>query len=119
LAHAAPLRFDVSGARSGLRLGEKAACFVAVVGVLGDQVSTRLGLMRPGVSESNPFASWLMVRGLWLPFDLALLSFTVLASFVSARAVGPRERWLFLLAPVVFGVVRLVAAVWNFLLFAI
>ena len=92
---------------------------MAVVGVLGDQVSTRLGLMRPGVSESNPFASWLMVRGLWLPFDLALLSFTVLASFVFARAVGPRERWLFLLAPVAFGVVRLVAAVWNFLLFAL
>jgi len=48
-----------------------------------------------------------------------LLSFTVLASFVFARAVGSRERWLFLLAPVVFGVVRLVAAVWNFLLFAL
>jgi hypothetical protein len=95
---------------------EIAAYFLAVLGMLGDQISTRLGLAQPGTSELNFFASWMMARGLWLPLDMLLLAAFLCAPAVLIRRYDAKERWLTLAYPILFGLVRITAAISNLII---
>lgn len=97
-----------------IRLEEIIAYTTAVLGVIGDQVSTRLGMMRAGIFESNPFAAWLMGRGLWLPFDLAFLVISIFVPAYLVRRCDFKSSWITVCLPLISGVVRLFAAVMNF-----
>ena len=60
-----------------LTSSEIIAYITALLGMVGDQTSTRLGLTLPNLCESNHFVSLLLSRGLWLPFDLLILSTSI------------------------------------------
>ncbi len=95
---------------------EIAAYFLAVFGMLGDQISTRLGLTLQGACELNFFAAWMMARGLWLPLDLLVLATLLCAPAVLIRRYDVKVRWLSLAYPVLFGLIRITAAISNFMI---
>ena len=95
---------------------EVAAYFLAVLGMLGDQISTRVGLAIPGTYEMNFVAAWMMSRGLWLPLDLLLLVAFLCAPAVLIRRYNFRERWLTLAYPTLFGLIRITTAISNFMI---
>uniref|UniRef100_A0A6M3ME09 DUF5658 domain-containing protein n=1 Tax=viral metagenome TaxID=1070528 RepID=A0A6M3ME09_9ZZZZ len=96
---------------------EGGAYLVVVAGIVGDQLSTRLGLARPGIYETNPYAVMLMSKGLWLPVDILLLTLSIGIPAVLMRKWGFEGRWAVLSFPLVLGTLRLAAAVWNLHLF--
>ena len=89
----------------------------AILGIVGDQMSTRLGLMFPNVFESNPFVAVLLSRGLWLPFDLLMLSVSIVLPLFLMRVTSFKGRSVILAFPLILGVIRILATVSNFLLF--
>jgi hypothetical protein len=95
---------------------EVAAYFLAVLGMLGDQISTRVGLALPGTCELNFFAAWMMARGLWLPLDLLVLAAFLCVPAVLIRQYDARERWLTLAYPILFGLIRITTAISNFMI---
>jgi len=96
-----------------LRIPEKISYLLATAGILGDHLSTRLGLTKPYAYETNPYAIWLMEKGIWLPFDLLLLLAMVWFSFTIMRRWTFRGRWAVLAVPVLVGSARLCSAIWN------
>ncbi len=100
-----------------MRLIEKTAYLVVTVGILGDHLSTRLGLMKPYAYESNPHTVWLMDRGIWLPFDLLLLLTTGGISVLLMKRWNFRGRWAILVFTILLGSARLCAAIWNLYLY--
>lgn len=92
---------------------EIVSCLTAFLGMAGDQISTRIGLMRPGIRESNPFVQALMERGLWLPYDLAFSAATVALPVLLIRRFDRREKLIFLFPTLLTGVFRLICAAWN------
>jgi len=95
---------------------EIAAYFLAVLGMLGDQITTRLGLALPGTCELNLFAAWMMARGLWLPLDLLLLTIFLCTPAVLIRRYESKERWLTLAYPILFGLIRITTTISNFMI---
>lgn len=100
-----------------LTSSEIIAYITAVLGTVGDQTSTRLGLMLPNVCESNPFVALLLSRGLWLPFDLLVLTISLVLPLILMRVTSFKGRSVILAFPLIFGVMRIFATVSNFLLF--
>jgi len=96
-----------------MRLLEKTAYLVATVGILGDHLSTRLGLTNPDGYEANPHTIWLMRRGNWLTFDLLLLMATVGIPALIMRRWTFKGRWVILTFPALLGFTRLCVAMWN------
>ena len=96
-----------------LRIPEKISYLLATVGIIGDHLSTRLGLTKPYLYETNPHTIWLMEKGIWLPFDLLLLLATVGTCFLIMRRWTFKGRWALLAVPIVLGSGRLYAAIWN------
>ena len=100
-----------------LTSSEIIAYITAILGMVGDQTSTRLGLMLPNVWESNPFVILLLSRRLWLPFDLLVLSISIVLPLWLMRFTSFKSRSVILSFPLIFGVTRILATVSNFLLF--
>jgi len=96
---------------------ERFAYCMAVVGILGDQLSTRLCLTHPLMYETNPFTVWNMEQGRWLPIDIFLLTAMITICALLIRRWGLEYRWTVLLCPFIFGSLRLLAAVHNLLLY--
>jgi len=85
-----------------------------VVGTLGDHVSTVIALTRPHIYESNPFTVQLMERGLWLPVDIVLVVLGVSIPFLLIRMTKRPSFRALLAFPLLHGLVRLGACIWNF-----
>ena len=99
-----------------LTSSEIIAYITAILGMVGDQTSTRLGLMLPNVCESNSFVALLWSWGLWLPFDLLVLSISLVLPLILMRVTSFKGRSVILAFPLIFGVIRIFATVSNFLL---
>ena len=97
-------------------ISEVEAYLLAVIGVAADHVTTGLAQSKPNIFEGNPNTVWLMQRGLWLPFDAALLIISIGLSAVIMRRWKFPNRWVILLFFVVSFVLRGGAAVNNLLL---
>ena len=102
---------------SALSLTEIISYMSALLGMLGDQLSTRLGLTVPGIYESNQFAAQMMERGMWLPFDILVLAIAVALPALLIHKTRVQGRWVTLSFPLLFGAARLFATVWNLRLF--
>ena len=99
----------------GRRIGlEIFSYLMLVVGTLGDHVSTVIALTRPYIYESNPFTVQLMQRGLWLPVDIALIVLGVGIPYLLIRLTKRQSFKAILAYPLVHGLVRLGACLWNF-----
>jgi len=99
----------------GRRIGlELFSYLMLVVGTLGDHVSTVIALTRPHIYESNPFTVQLMERGLWLPVDIVLVVLGVGIPFLLIRMTKRPSFRALLAFPLLHGLVRLGACIWNF-----
>ena len=111
------LRNVILTADLSLTSSEIIAYTTAILGMVGDQTSTRLGLMLPNVFESNPFVAFFLSRGLWLPFDLLVLSISIVLPIFLMRVTSFKGRSAILTLPLILGIIRILATVSNFLLF--
>ncbi len=99
----------------GRRIGlELFSYLVLVAGTLSDHISTVIALTRPYIYESNPFTVQLMQRGLWLPVDIVLILVGVGIPYLLIRYTNKESFKALLAYPLVHGLVRLGACIWNF-----
>jgi len=84
--------------------------------IMLDHLTTRIGISRIDLVESNPLTLLLMERGAWLYVDAAIFVGLI---YTTHHLMGRsrNENKLFLLFPLVTGIVRLVAGVSNLMLF--
>ena len=85
-----------------------------IVGVLGDHISTMIALERPYIYEANPTTVMLMEMGLWLPVDIALIVIGIAIPYFLIRKTQREEFKALLAYPLVHGLIRFAACLWNF-----
>ena len=85
----------------------------ATLGVIGDQISTRIGLLNPNVVESNPITRYLISVNAWFIFDMLILGITIGASYFFLRKVSVKNGKCILVYPILFGFFRLFATFLN------
>jgi hypothetical protein len=85
-----------------------------VAGTLGDHISTEIALKRPYIFEANPFALYLMTKGLWLPLDLVLLTVGIAIPYIVIRITRWSPFRMLLAYPFVHGFLRIGICIWNF-----
>ena len=84
-----------------------------ILGVIGDHISTSVGLSKSYLKESNPIALMLMNNNVWIQADLILIIVSILGVFTFQRVVKSPSSRIILLLPIICGLVRLGAAFWN------
>jgi hypothetical protein len=98
----------------GRRLGLEAFSYIMLIaGTLGDHFSTVIALTKPYIYESNPFTVLLMSRGLWLPVDVVLVVLGIAIPYLILRFTDRPSFKAVLAYPLVHGMVRLGACLWN------
>lgn len=85
-----------------------------MAGTFGDHLSTVITLARPYIYEANPFTVKLMAKGLWLPFDLILVVFGIAVPYLLIRLTKRPCFKAVLAYPLLHGMIRLGACIWNF-----
>lgn len=95
-----------------MKIVEAVAYILHIVGVVGDHVSTIIGLNR-GYFELNRVAAWLMENGLWTPIDIVLTIVFIIQPAVIIRKWRFTLRYAVLLYPIVHGTIRLAVCIWN------
>jgi len=89
---------------------------LAIIGVIGDQLTTRIGLTIPGLYESNSITSTLIGLGLWLPLDLLILTITIGTPIILLKRFNLKNRFISLFYPLTLGTCRLITTICNLLL---
>ena len=101
--------------RIGKRLGLEFIAYITLMaGTFGDHMSTVITLARPYIYEANPFTVKLMAKGLWLPFDLILVAVGIAIPYLLIRLTRRTCFKALLAYPLLHGMIRLGACVWNF-----
>jgi len=95
---------------------ESLAYLTALVGIVGDHLSTRIGLISPRIQELNPFTVYLRLNGLWLLFDFFMLVVSLGLPALLIRKWSFRGRFAVLVFPILVGSARLFAALHNFMM---
>jgi hypothetical protein len=92
---------------------EAFAYAIMILGVVGDHISTSVGLSRDYVRESNPIALGLMDNGIWIQTDIILIVVSILSVFTLLRVLKNSSSRIILILPVICGLVRLGVTFWN------
>lgn len=92
---------------------EAFAYAIMILGVVGDHISTSVGLSRDYIRESNPMALGLMGNGIWIHTDIILMVVSILAVFTLTRVIKNPSSRMILIIPVICGLVRLGVTFWN------
>jgi len=98
---------------SPLRTLSNWAYIVAVIGTVGDHISTRIAITHPLIVEANPFTLLLRRHGLWLPFDILLLAVCLGVPALVVRSFRFEGRQVIMAMPLLVGAARLVATSYN------
>ena len=99
---------------------ERMAYASVVIGLLLDQLSTRLVIAHPYIYEGNKYVVMMMERGVWLLTDVVVVLGCILIPYLFIRLVQnrlPYGRYGALLLPMIVGFIRSMAATWNVCLF--
>lgn len=100
---------------AGRRFGLEAVSYIILVlGTLGDHVSTMIALTRPYIYETNPVTVKLMAQGLWLPVDVVLIVLGISIPYLIIRLTKNPSFKALLAYPLLHGIIRLGACIWNF-----
>lgn len=89
------------------------AYLIVVVGILGDEVTTRLGLMRSGFLEGNLWTVWLMRHGLWLAADLLVIAAAILIPSWFVKRFTFQGKTAIFGFPLTVGLLRFSCCLWN------
>ena len=92
---------------------ERYSYIFAALGVIGDQVSTRIGLFNPNIMESNPITRYFISVKAWFIFDMLVLGIMIGISYFFLRKVSVKNGKCILAYPVLFGLFRLFATFLN------
>jgi len=92
---------------------ESLAYLTALAGIVGDHLSTRFGLLFPMIRELNPFTLHLRQNGLWLLFDVLMLGVSIGVPALLMRKWSFKGRWAVLAFPILLGLARFFAMVYN------
>ena len=95
---------------------ETLAYLTALAGIVGDHLSTRVGLLLPTIRELNPFTVYLRQNGLWLLFDALMIVVSIGVPAFLMRRWSFRGRWAVLAFPLLLGSARFFAMIHNFLI---
>jgi len=85
---------------------------ILILGTLGDYISTHIGLTYPNLRETNPITAQHIANGMWLPVNLVIVMLSIAVPFLIIRFTKEDYR-LILSFPIVHGIVRLSACIWN------
>lgn len=96
-----------------MRKTEKGAYGLLTIGVVLDQISTRIALSTNRLYESNPFSRYLMEQGTWLLVDAFLFMIITGGMFIILQKWKFRNKWAILIFPYLFGFFRFMAGIWN------
>jgi hypothetical protein len=94
-------------------LYETIAYTTLIVGVIGDHISTSIGLSKSGIQEMNPLALGLMNNGLWLQVDLVMVSLLMLLPIISTKIVKTPISRMTLIPMFIAGLIRVLATISN------
>jgi hypothetical protein len=86
---------------------------ILTLGTLGDYISTHIGLTYENLYETNPITSQLMAKGMWLPVNLVIVMLSIAVPFLIIRFSKENYRRCILSFPIMHGIVRLSACIWN------
>lgn len=86
----------------------------AIIGVFGDQTTTRLSLMRYNIIELNPLARMLIEHNMWLVVDMLILVLLIGITHILVRKDKTHSSSIMLTFPLILGVFRVIATIWNF-----
>jgi hypothetical protein len=92
---------------------EAFAYAIMIMGVIGDHISTSIGLSRGSLQESNPIALSLMNNNTWIQADAILIIVSILCVYALQRVLKSPSSRIILLFPIICGLVRLGVALWN------
>ena len=85
---------------------------ILTLGTLGDYISTHIGLTYPNLRETNPITIQHLANGMWLPVNLVTIMLGIAMPFLIIRFSKEDYRCM-LSFPIVYGIVRLSACIWN------
>jgi len=87
---------------------------ILALGTLGDYISTHIGLTYENLCESNPVTRELMANGIWLTVNLAIVMLGIAVPFLIIRFSKEDYSRCILSFPIVHGIIRLSACIWNY-----
>ncbi len=87
---------------------------ILTLGTLGDYISTHIGLTYENLCEANPITSQLMANGMWLPVSLVIVMLGIAIPFLIIRFSKEDSYRCILSFPIVYGIIRLSACIWNY-----
>lgn len=103
--------------RTPLSRFEAGAYLLLIAGIVGDHLSTSIGLAHENIYESNPLALAAMQNGLWIQADSALIILIVGSTYYILRSMKNPSTKYMLLYPIIAGLIRLAATISNIQLF--
>ena len=93
---------------------ERLSYILLIAGSILDHGSTVLGLSFGGnLAEANPVVRCMISSDLWLLFDLLMLTSIISLTHLAYRRWRNGNAWMLLAYPLVIGVARMAAGLWN------
>ncbi len=86
---------------------------ILIGGVLFDQITTRLGIFSPMLSEANPITSYLIRNGYWFLTDALLLIGLMIFSRELLQSDQVKHQRMGYFLPLISGLVRLIVSMSN------